>query len=77
MIEMYKLLLQQYRTQLADLSLALQLSELRDGSNMSSNMQQIVQDIVHTKLYIAEVQQRLDAFEAKQETKEGEEENVE
>jgi len=76
MIEMYKLLLQQYRTKLAELSMSLQLSELRDGSNMSSNMQQIVQDIVHTKLYIAEVQQMLDKFEAKQ-NKEGEEENVE
>jgi len=76
MIEMYKLLLQQYRTKLAELNMSLQLSELRDGSDMSSNMQQIVQDIVHTKLYIAEVQQMLDKFEAKQETKEGEE-NVE
>jgi hypothetical protein len=77
MIEMYKLLLQQYRTKLAELNMSLQLSELRDGSDMSSNMQQIVQDIVLTKLYIAEVQQMLDKFEAKQETKEGEEENVE
>ena len=76
MIEMYKFLLQQYRTKLAELNMSLQLSELRDGSDMSSNMQQIVQDIVHTKLYIAEVQQMLDKFEAKQETKEGEE-NVE
>jgi hypothetical protein len=76
MIEMYKLLLQQYRTKLAELNMSLQLSELRDGSDMSSNMQQIVQDIVLTKLYIAEVQQMLDKFEAKQETKEGEE-NVE
>jgi|5_EtaG_2_1085323.scaffolds.fasta_scaffold01741_12 hypothetical protein len=77
MIEMYKLLLQQYRTKLAELNMSLQLSELRDGSDMSSNMQQIVQDIVLTKLYIAEVQQMLDKFEAKQETKEGKEENVE
>jgi len=76
MIEMYKLLLQQYRTKLAELNMSLQLSELRDGSDMSGNMQQIVQDIVHTKLYIAEVQQMLDKFEAKQETKEGED-NVE
>ena len=66
MIEMYKFLLQQYRTKLAELNMSLQLSELRDGSDMSSNMQQIVQDIVHTKLYIAEVQQMLDKFEAKQ-----------
>jgi len=72
MIEMYKLILQQYRTKLAELNMSLQLSELRDGSDMSSNMQQIIQDIVHTKLYIAEVQQMLDKFEAKQETKEGE-----
>ena len=72
MIEMYKLILQQYRTKLAELNVSLQLSELRDGSDMSSNIQQIVQDIVHTKLYIAEVQQMLDKFEAKQETKEGE-----
>mgnify|MGYP003117064510 CR=1 FL=1 len=77
MIEMYKLLLQQYRTKLAELNMSLQLSELRDGSDMSGNMQQIVQDIVHTKLYIAEVQQMLDKFEAKQQNKEGEEENVE
>jgi hypothetical protein len=73
MIEMYKLILQQYRTKLAELNMSLQLSELRDGSDMSGNMQQIIQDIVHTKLYIAEVQQMLDKFEAKQETKEGEE----
>jgi hypothetical protein len=72
MIEMYKLILQQYRTKLAELNMSLQLSELRDGSDMSGNMQQIIQDIVHTKLYIAEVQQMLDKFEAKQETKEGE-----
>jgi len=77
MIEMYRFLLQQYRTKLAELNMSLQLSELRDGSDMSSNMQQIVQDNVHTKLYIAEVQQMLDKFEAKQETKEGEEDNVE
>lgn len=76
MIEMYKLILQQYRTKLAELNMSLQLSELRDGSDMSGNMQQIVQDIVHTKLYIAEVQQMLDKFEAKQQNKEGEE-NVE
>ena len=76
MIEMYRFLLQQYRTKLAELNMSLQLSELRDGSDMSGNMQQIVQDIVHTKLYIAEVQQMLDKFEAKQETKEGED-NVE
>ena len=76
MIEMYKLILQQYRTKLAELNMSLQLSELRDGSDMSGNMQQIVQDIVHTKLYIAEVQQMLDKFEAKQQNKEGKE-NVE
>ena len=51
--------------------MSLQLSELRDGSDMSGNMQKIVQDIVHTKLYIAEVQQMLDKFEAKQQNEEG------
>ena len=76
MIEMYKLILQQYRTKLAELNMSLQLSELRDGSDMSGNMQKIVQDIVHTKLYIAEVQQMLDKFEAKQQNEEGKE-NVE
>ena len=39
MIEMYKLILQQYRTKLAELNMSLQLSELRDGSDMSGNMQ--------------------------------------
>lgn len=76
MIEMYKLILQQYRTKLSELNMSLQLSELRDGSDMSGNMQKIVQDIVHTKLYIAEVQQMLDKFEAKQQNEEGKE-NVE
>ena len=70
MIDVYKILLQQYRTKLAELNMSLQLSELRDGSDMSSNMQEIIQDIVHTKLYIAELQQILDTFEAKQNTTE-------
>tara|TARA_S200002703_G_C3786368_1_gene242483 strand:- start:305 stop:538 length:234 start_codon:yes stop_codon:yes gene_type:complete len=68
MIDVYKILLQQYRTKLAELNMSLQLSELRDGSDMTSNMQEIIQDIVHTKLYIAELQQILDTFEAKQNT---------
>lgn len=73
MIDVYKILLQQYRTKLAQLNMSLQLSELRDGSDMTSNMQEIIQDIVHTKLYIAELQQILDTFEAKQNTTEGKE----
>ena len=73
MIDVYKILLQQYRTKLAHLNMSLQLSELRDGSDMTSNMQEIIQDIVHTKLYIAELQQILDTFEAKQNKTEGKE----
>lgn len=73
MIDVYKILLQQYRTKLAELNMSLQLSELRDGSDMTSNMQEIIQDIVHTKLYIAELQQILDTFEAKQNKTEGKE----
>ena len=73
MIDVYKIILQQYRTKLAELNMSLQLSELRDGSDMNSNMQEIIQDIVHTKLYIAELQQILDTFEAKQNKTEGKE----
>jgi len=77
MIDVYKILLQQYRTKLAELNMSLQLSELRDGSDMTSNMQEIIQDIVHTKLYIAELQQILDTFEAKQNTTQEGKENAE
>ncbi len=72
MIEVFKVLLAKHRAKLAELNLSLQLCEIRDGSSMSDNLDKIIQDIVHTELYINKLQAILDSFEANK-TKEGEE----
>jgi|9_EtaG_2_1085328.scaffolds.fasta_scaffold04355_6 hypothetical protein len=75
MIEVFKVLLAKHRAKLTELNLSLQLCEIRDGSSMPNNLNEIIQNIAQTELYINKLQDILDSFEAKQ-NKEGKE-NVE
>ena len=74
MIDIYRTLLESATARLRRLQLQQGCSEARDGFSCLNNIEQSINDIVLTKLFIQELQRIITAFEAEQNTtKEGEE----